>query len=121
MAKASERTYHIRPAAASLATPFVGAGLRLIAEPAGESSLPELEIRYILGESTHAFILRGLMHARHPQDLDLNIARARLILTPATFLSSMLPSRTSLPVPTDRRCSGDRSLFGVLLLHLVLG
>jgi hypothetical protein len=27
------------------------------------------------------------MHARHPQDLDLNIARARLILAPATFLS----------------------------------
>ena len=64
------------------------------------------------------------MHARQPQDLDLNIARARLILVLATFLSICIDVAKPDLTPWFRLTGGvggDRSLFGVLLLHLVLG
>jgi signal transduction histidine kinase len=63
------------------------------------------------------------MDARHPQDLDLNIARARLILAPATLLSIYIDIAKPDLTPWFRLTGGalaiDRYAFAVLLLHLV--
>jgi hypothetical protein len=48
----------------------------------------------------------GLMSAEHPQDLDLNIARARLILAPATFLSIYLDAAKPDHTPWFRLTGG---------------
>jgi signal transduction histidine kinase len=63
------------------------------------------------------------MDARHPQDLDLNIARARLILAPATLLSIYIDVAKPDLSPWFHLTGGlleiDRYAFAVLLLHLV--
>jgi signal transduction histidine kinase len=63
------------------------------------------------------------MDARHPQDLDLNIARARLILAPATLLSIYIDVAKPDLTPWFRLTGGaleiDRYAFAVLMLHLV--
>jgi signal transduction histidine kinase len=62
------------------------------------------------------------MDTRHPQDLDLNIARARLILAPATLLSIYVDVAKPDLTPWFRLTGGaleiDRYAFAVLLLHL---
>lgn len=63
------------------------------------------------------------MSARHQQDLDLNIARARLILAPATLLSIYIDVAKPDLTPWFRLTGGaleiDRYAFAVLMLHLV--
>ncbi len=63
------------------------------------------------------------MNAGHSQDLDLNIARARLILAPATLLSIYIDAAKPDLTPWFRLTGGvleiDRYAFAVLLLHLV--
>jgi signal transduction histidine kinase len=62
------------------------------------------------------------MDARHPQDLDLNIARARLVLAPATLLSIYIDVAKPDLTPWFRLTGGaleiDRYAFAVLMLHL---
>ncbi len=62
------------------------------------------------------------MDARHSQDLDLNIARARLILAPATLLSIYIDVAKPDLTPWFRLTGGvleiDRYAFVVLILHL---
>jgi signal transduction histidine kinase len=63
------------------------------------------------------------MNARPPQDLDLNIARARLILAPATLLSIYIDVAKPDLAPWFRLTGGgleiDRYAFAVLMAHLV--
>jgi len=63
------------------------------------------------------------MNQRHSQDLDLNIARARLILAPATLLSIYIDVAKPDLTPWFRLTGGaleiDRYAFAVLMLHLV--
>jgi hypothetical protein len=63
------------------------------------------------------------MSAEHPQDLDLNIARARLILAPATFLSIYIDTAKPDLAPWLRLTGGaleiNRYAFAVLMAYLV--
>jgi hypothetical protein len=62
------------------------------------------------------------MDVRHSQDLDLNIARARLILAPATLFSIYVDVAKPDLTPWFRLTGGvleiDRYAFVVLMLHL---
>jgi signal transduction histidine kinase len=62
------------------------------------------------------------MKASHLVDLDLNIARARILLAPATLLSVYLDSATPDLTPWFRLTGGlleiDRYALAILLLHL---